>query len=47
MAVSLAKDQGTAAIIISFHVPHDVSKWCNIPIQQMPWFMQDIAKVIP
>jgi ABC-type polysaccharide/polyol phosphate export permease len=29
------------------HVPHDVPRGVMFPIQQMPWFMQDLSKLIP
>ncbi len=48
MAVSLAKDQGTAAMIMDFLMfPMMFLAGVIFPIQQMPWFMQDISKVIP
>ncbi len=48
MAVSLAKDQGTAAMIMDFIMfPMMFLAGVIFPIQQMPWFMQDISKVIP
>ena len=48
MAVSIAKDQGTAAMIMDFLMfPMMFLSGVIFPIQQMPWFMQDIAKVIP
>ena len=48
MAVSLAKDQATAAMIMDFLMfPMMFLSGVIFPIQQMPWFMQEIAKLIP
>ena len=48
MAVSLAEDQATAAMIMDFIMfPMIFLAGVIFPIQQMPWFMQDISKVIP
>ena len=48
MAVSLAEDQATAAMIMDFIMfPMIFLAGVIFPVQQMPWFMQDISKVIP
>jgi ABC-2 type transport system permease protein len=48
MAVSLAKDQATASMIMDFLMfPMMFLSGVIFPIQQMPWFMQEIAKLIP
>ncbi len=48
MAVSLAEDQSTAAMIMDFLMfPMIFLAGVIFPVQQMPWFMQDISKVIP
>ena len=48
MAVSLVKDQSTAAMIMDLLMfPMMFLSGVIFPLQQMPWFMQEIAKVIP
>ena len=48
MAVSLAKDQSTAAMIMDLLMfPMMFLSGVIFPLQQMPWFMQEIAKIIP
>jgi ABC-2 type transport system permease protein len=48
MAVSLAKDQSTASLIMDLLMfPMMFLSGVIFPLQQMPWFMQEIAKVIP
>lgn len=48
MAVSLAKDQSTASMIMDLLMfPMMFLSGVIFPIQQMPWFMQEIAKLIP
>lgn len=48
MAVSLAKDQSTASMIMDLLMfPMMFLSGVIFPLQQMPWFMQEIAKIIP
>jgi ABC-2 type transport system permease protein len=48
MAVSTAKDQGSATMIVNLLMfPMMFLGGVMFPIQQMPWILQDVSKLIP
>lgn len=48
MAISMASDQGTGTMIVNLLMfPMMFLGGVFYPLQQMPWFMQDISKIIP
>lgn len=48
MAISMVEDQGTGTMIVNLLMfPMMFLGGVMFPIQQMPWFMQDLSKLIP
>ena len=48
MAISMSGDQASSTMIVNLLMfPMMFLGGVFYPIQQMPWFMQDISKVIP